>query len=192
MPNDYNIIEWNREFEKNKGSFDYKTDALETRNRVLYPGRFYILNYKSDTKKVYNARPVIISLGVSSEHPDMFIGIDLCVMPMQVRLNFMKMFWGVYGKEINRCLITHYDIKNVDLQPYFKDFNYANIKSTNAFSPVVNAIKKYKISNTMKIYALPYERVYKVIGSFCDVDRMINGKLADVQKEFINKSLKKK
>ena len=190
MAEDYNIIEWHKEFEKSGGKFDYKSDAIESRNKVLYPGRFYILDYKSDTSKPYNSRPVIISLGVSDENPDMFIGIDLCVFPRLARLNFIKMFWGVYGKVINRYLFTHWDVENVDKQPYFKDFNYANLKSIKPFGPAVNAIKKYKISNTRKIYALPYERVYKIIGSFCDKDKMVNGKLVDVQREFLSKSLK--
>lgn len=190
MAKNYDIVEWNKEFEKMNGKFDFKTDALDSRSRILYPGRFYILNYRSDTKKVYNSRPVIISLGISREHPDMFIGIDLCVMPRTARLKFLEMFWGVYGKEIDKTLATHWDVNNVELLPYFKEFNYANLKAATPFGPARNAIKKYKIEHTLKIYALPYERVYKVIGKFCDMDMMVNGKLAEVQREFIQKSMK--
>ena len=55
---------------------------------------------------------------------------------------------------------------------------------------IKNAIKSYKIENTMKIYSLPFSGVYKVIGKYCDEDYYVNGCIRDVQKEFVGKMKK--
>ena len=53
--------------------------------------------------------------------------------------------------------------------------------------PIKNAIKRYKIENTHKIYSVPFSGVYKLIGKFCDENYYVNGTIRDVQKEFIDK-----
>ena len=55
---------------------------------------------------------------------------------------------------------------------------------------IKNAIKRYKIENTRKIYSLPFSGVYKVIGKYCDEDYYVNGSIREVQKEFIDKMRK--
>ena len=76
----YNILEWVDYFEKNGGEVNPKTDFLESNNIVLYPGRFYVLEYMATTKERYNSRPVIISMGISKKDPDSFLCIDLSVI----------------------------------------------------------------------------------------------------------------
>ena len=66
----YNIIQWTNFFENGGGVVDPKKDFLESDSIVLYPGRFYVLEYSAKTKDVYNARPVIISMGISKKDPD--------------------------------------------------------------------------------------------------------------------------
>ena len=56
--------------------------------------------------------------------------------------------------------------------------------------PIKNAIKRYKIENTRKIYSLPFNKVYKIVGKYCDQDYYVNGSIRDVQKEFISKMRK--
>ena len=90
MAENYNILQWYEYFVKSKDNFDIKTDANEGSSVVLYPGRFYILNYSSKTDKRYNGRPVIISLGLSEKDPNSYLCIDLCVMPLKVRLKFIE------------------------------------------------------------------------------------------------------
>ena len=43
------------------------------------------------------------------------------------------------------------------------------------------------IENTIKIYAVPFQKVYKIIGKYCDENYYINGTIRDVQKEFVDK-----
>lgn len=82
MAEKYDILQWYYHFVKSGDSFDIKRDAKKGSSVVLYPGRFYILNYKSKTDKRYNGRPVIISLGISEKEPNSYLCIDLCVMPL--------------------------------------------------------------------------------------------------------------
>ena len=69
----YDILEWVEYFDKTKGEFDLKNDAFESNGIVLYPGRFYILEYMARTREVFNTKPVILSLGISIKEPDSFL-----------------------------------------------------------------------------------------------------------------------
>ena len=88
MAEKYDILQWYSYFEKSGEKFDIKNDAKEGNSVILLPGRFYILKYKSNTDKRYNARPVIISLGLSEKDPKSYLCIDLCVMPLFCYLYF--------------------------------------------------------------------------------------------------------
>ena len=56
---------------------------------------------------------------------------------------------------------------------------------------IKNAIKRYKVENVTAIYSLPFSKVYKVIGKYCDDDHFANGSIVDAQSQFLKKSLKK-
>ena len=92
----YNIIEFVEYFDKSKDKVDLKEDALESNSTILYPGRFYVLNYMAKTKDVFNSRPVIISIGISKSDPDSFLCIDLSILPKKVRLKFIEMYFNLY------------------------------------------------------------------------------------------------
>lgn len=188
--NKYDILEWSDYFEKTDGVVDPKKDFLESNSIVLYPGRFYVLEYSAKTKERYNARPVIISMGVSRKEPDSFLCVDLCVMPVQVRRRFIEMYFNIYKKEIMDNIDKYLSVKDADKQSWMRSFNYENLCKSMPMLPIKNAIKRYKIENTGKIYSLPFSGVYKIIGKYCDEDYYVNGSIREVQKEFIDKMRK--
>ena len=94
----YNILEWVDYFEKNGGEVNPKTDFLESNNIVLYPARFYVLEYSAKTKDMYNSRPVIISMGISKKDPDSFLCVDLCVIPVKIRKRFIEMYFNIFRR----------------------------------------------------------------------------------------------
>lgn len=191
MAEKYDIIQWYEYFEKSGEEFDIKKDVKEGDSVILYPGRFYILKYKSKTDKRYNARPVIISLGLSEKDPNSYLCIDLCVMPLKVRLNFIKTYFKWYMDQI-WYNINHYpDVEQADKQTPIKNFNYNIIcKAAEAFY-IKNAIKRYKVENVTAIYSVPFSKVYRIIGEFCDENNFINGNIGEAQKYFLQNSLKK-
>ena len=93
MAENYDILQWYDYFVKSKDKFDIDNDAKKGSSVVLYPGRFYILKYKSKTDKIYNGRPVVISLGISEKDPNYYICIDLCVIPLKIRLKFISTYF---------------------------------------------------------------------------------------------------
>lgn len=183
----YDILEWVDYFEKSRGKVDPKTDFLESDSRVLYPGRFYVLNYAAKTRDRFNARPVIISLGVSKKEPDSFLCIDLSVIPKRARLKFIEMYFRLYRNEIWKEIETHTSVDDADKQTWMRDFSYENICRAVPMIPLKHAIKRYKIQNTRKIYSLPFSGVYKVVGDYCDEDCYVNGTVREVQQEFLRK-----
>ena len=63
-------------------------------------------------------------------------------------------------------------------------------KAAEAFY-IKNAIKRYKVENVTDIYSIPFSKVYRVIGKYCDENNFINGNIVEAQKYFLKKSLKK-
>lgn len=183
----YDILEWVDFFEKGKNVVDPKTDFLESNSKILYPGRFYVLNYMAKTKERFNTRPVIISMGISKKDPDSFLCVDLSVIPKSARLKFIDMFFRIYEKEIEKNMNDYMYVDDADKQMWMKSFNYENLCKSMPMLPIKNAIKRYKIENTLKIYSLPFNKVYKVVGDYCDENYYVNGTIRDVQREFLMK-----
>jgi hypothetical protein len=191
MAEKYDILQWYSYFVKSGDSFDIKRDAKKGSSVVLYPGRFYILKYKSKTDKRYNGRPVIISLGLSEKDPNSYLCIDLCVMPLKVRLKFVATYFKWYMNQIWDNINRYPDVESADKQSIIKNFNYDIIcKAAESFY-IKNAIKRYKVENVTAIYSLPFSKVYKIIGEYCDDNNFANGTIAEAQSHFLKQSLKK-
>lgn len=192
MAEKYDILQWYDYFIKSKDEFDIKSDAKKGGSVILLPGRFYILKYKSDTDKRYNGRPVIISLGLSEKDPKSYLCIDLCVMPLKIRLKFIETYFKWYMDQIWDNINRYPTVEMADKQTAIKNFNYSIIcKAAESFY-IKNAIKKYKMENVAGIYSIPFSKVYRVIGEFCDENKFINGTIAEAQAHFLKQSLKKK
>ena len=190
MAEKYDILQWYSHFLKSGDEFDIKQDAKKSDSVVLYPGRFYILKYKSKTNKRYNTRPVIISLGLSNKEPNSYLCIDLCVMPLKVRLKFVATYFKWYMNQIWENINRFPDVESADKQTNIKNFNYDIIcKAAESFY-IKNAIKRYKIENVSSIYSLPFSKVYKVIGVYCDDNKFANGTISEAQAHFLKSSLK--
>jgi hypothetical protein len=191
MSEKYDILQWYSYFLKSGDKFDIKTDAKEGSSVILYPGRFYILKYKSKTDKRHNTRPVIISLGLSEKDPNSYLCIDLCVMPLKVRLKFVETYFKWYKDQIWYNINKFPDVEHADKQTIIKKFNYDNICKVAESFYIKNAIKRYKVENVTAIYSLPFSKVYKVIGKYCDENKFVNGTITDAQSHFLKQSLKK-
>lgn len=181
---------WSEEFDRSKNTFDVDREALETNSIILYPGRFYILNYIADTKDVTNTRPIILSLGLSKKDPESFLCIDICTIPKLIRLKFIERYFELFEKEISPNVKNFWEIKDADKQSQIKLVTYQNIFKIKDFNILKTSIKRYKIKNTKKIYSLLFSDVYKVIGDYADINMFKNGTIVDVQKDFLEKAKK--
>lgn len=191
MSEKYDILQWYSYFIKSGEKFNIDDDTKKERSVILYPGRFYILKYKTKTDKRYNSRPVIISLGLSDKDPNSYLCIDLCVMPLKVRLKFIETYFKWYKDQIWDNINKYPGVEDADKQTMIKNFNYDIIcKAAESFY-IKNAIKRYKVENVVGIYSLPFSKVYRVIGKYCDENRFVNGNIMEAQTHFLKNSLKK-
>ena len=129
-------------------------------------------------------------MGISKKDPDSFLCIDLSVIPIQIRLKFIEMYFNIFRREILDNINKYPYVSDADKQSWIRSFNYENLCKSMTMIPIKNAIKRYKIENTSRIYSLPFSGVYKVIGKYCDEDYYVNGHIRDVQNEFLNKMRK--
>ena len=83
--------------------------------------------------------------------------------------------------------VTAQFVKDADKQDFMKSFNYANICKAVPMIPLKHAIKKYKIQNTIKIYSIPFSKVYRFVGDYCDENYYVNGNVKEIQMEFLKK-----
>ena len=182
---------WSEQFDKERNKVNLEKDFLLSNSKILYPGRFYILQYMSKEKeKPFNTRPIIISLGLSKKDPESFLCIDLCVIPKDIRLKFIEMYFQIFRSEIEPNVRKYWEVKDADEQKEIKKVTYENLMKVKDFLIIKNAIKRYKIKNTISIYSLLFNDVYRVIGNFADENMFLNGNIKDIQKEFIKKSMK--
>jgi len=185
--NQYNILEWLEGFEKDGRQLDFDADVLLSNTTLLLPGRFYILNYKAEKDEEYNARPVIISLGLSKKDPESFLCIDLCIIPRQIRLRFVQTFFNMFEKQIADNMKTCWNVEDADKQKQIKECSYELLKKMPMFQPFRYAVKKYKIKNTFRIYSVPFSGVYKIIGNLCDKNFFVNTHIKEEQEKFVKK-----
>ena len=134
MSEKYDILQWYEYFEKSKDEFDIKKDVKKESSVILYPGRFYILKYKSKSDKRHNGRPVIISLGFSEKDPNSYLCIDLCVMPLKIRLKFVETYFKWYMNQIWDNINRYPDVEQADKQTPIKNFNYDVICTPSVFT----------------------------------------------------------
>ena len=191
MSEKYDILQWYSYFIKSGEKFNIDDDTKKERSVILYPGRFYILKYKTKTDKRYNSRPVIISLGLSDKDPNSYLCIDLCVMPLKVRLKFIETYFKWYKDQIWDNINKYPGVEDADKQTMIKNFNYDIICKAAELFYIKNAIKRYKVENVVGIYSLPFSKVYRVIGKYCDENRFVNGNIMEAQTHFLKNSLKK-
>lgn len=191
MSEKYNILDWYSHFKKSGDKFNLKNDTKKGSSVILYPGCFYILKYKSKTDKLYNRRPVIISLGLSEKDPNSYLCIDLCVMPLKVRLKFIETYYKWYMDQIWENINRYPDVDDADKQTPIKNFNYDIICRAAESFYIKNAIKRYKVENVISIYSVPFLKVYRIIGEYCDENNFANGSIMDAQTQFLKKSFKK-
>ena len=100
------------------------------------------------------------------------------------------MYFNIFRREILDNINKYPYVSDADKQSWIRSFNYENLCKSMTMIPIKNAIKRYKIENTSRIYSLPFSGVYKVIGKYCDEDYYVNGHIRDVQNEFLNKMRK--
>ena len=180
--------DWSKEFDKVKGKIDPDKEFLISNKLPLLPGRFYILQYMSKSKQPTNTRPVILSLGISQKDPESFLCIDLCVIPKDIRIKFIEMYYNLFHQDIKPNIEQYWLKDDADKQKQIKLVTYQNLMKIREFHILKLALKRYKIKNTRKIYSLLFNDVYKVIGNFCDENMYLNGTIKDVQKEFLEKA----
>lgn len=177
---------WSNDFDGDKCKANLDNDAFKSNKLPLLPGRFYVLRYMSKIKEPFNTRPVIISLGLSKKDPESFLCIDLCVIPKDIRIKVIEKYFQIFYNDIKPSF-KYIDVKDADKQKEVKMVTYQNLMKVKDFEILKPAIKRYKIKDMKTIYSILFCDVYKFIGKFADENMYLNGKIGDIQKDYLEK-----
>lgn len=151
---------------------------------ALQNGRLYVLDYFDDVyrkkKKLYDTHPIVLGLGQSTKNHEVSYGINLHVMPPDIRTQFINDVYTTFKKHIE-INIREYD---ADSQHYIPQFTFKNV--FDAFEKV------YHISKTIISCDITFMESVKVLNffdwcwaAFENEDFFDNGSLFDVQKAYL-------
>lgn len=163
----------------------FETDILDKcpiESNCLYPGKLYIFNYHlGKTKKLYDSRPYIMSLGYSDNDPTMFFGIGMHNIPYSMRVQIFAYIYNNFKSIINREILNFSEPETAQRQKYIIEMTSENVLRF----PVMlkPAIKKYNIKFISSCKVINYNLIHYMLQS--DENFFVNGSIADAQKQFL-------
>jgi len=130
----------------------------------LLPGKIYAFEYKDelkDKKKFINKRPIVFFMGFNNlNNKTAFSGIDLILIPPQIRLLLLERIETVYRNTIEK------NVKNIleeskEQFPLKTDFETVN--SILSGIPFKNAFRYWDISKIRDVKEISYEEWTKIV-----------------------------
>lgn len=150
-----------------------------TENRMLYPGKFYVFKYVTDTKKLFDLHPIVLSLGPSDTNPRSFHCLNLKYMPKPVRLKVLGYIFKIYSREISQS-VDKFPLSTESVkQPPIFTCNYEAVNALLKDLGWRQALHKYLATGIVECYDINYTMVPGL--ALDDTNTFINGTIVEAQ-----------
>ena len=166
------------ELKKNGKDFSFE-------KRMLYPGKFYVFKYVTDTKKLFDLWPIVLSLGPSVKDPGFFCCLNLKYMPRPVRIKVVEYLFKIYQNDIYKACTDFPLSSEASKQPPIFACNYPAVNSIMKDLGWRSALHKYDMHRITECYNINYNMVPGLV--LDDTDTFINGSILQAQVPDINK-----
>lgn len=194
MSNIYNLLfeaqnalkEYGSE-QKIRTEFFDKLQFMPQNKSWLLPGKLYAFRYKTNRNRMYDTFPYIMSMGQSKKNPTHFYGIDMRVMPIQIRLQVFDYIYSVFAARIMKEIADFPDMVDSDKQNFIKEITTDTADAISRKVNITEAVKRYDIQKISDCRCVNYNLIHEMI--YCDEDYFENGSIAEAQKKF-TKSLR--
>lgn len=127
-------------------------------------GKIYSFEYKDvldDKKKFINRRPIVFFMGFPpSQNKLTFSGIDLILMPPQIRMAFFERIQSVYEKQIQRNVEKILEDSKEQI-PLKTDFETVNIILGDI--PFKNSYRYWDVNKIRDVKEISYEDWTKIV-----------------------------
>lgn len=154
--------------------------------RTLLPGFFYSIIQRKNTDKPYNMNLLCLAIGESKVDNGKYIIIDLCMLPIKVRLKFVELFYKSYNTQIVNNMSLAYDAKDANLQKPINSFTLKNVQQLLRIMKIGNAIIKVSPEDFKNVRLIPFSQVYKLI-NLCDTNNFTNISIQNAQNIIVRK-----
>lgn len=152
-------------------------------NWGMYPGKPYVFQYFEKTKKLYDTNPHIISLGPTKANNEVYYGINLHYIPIQMRLQIVELVYNAFGNTVYGEIEKHPLPQDAKKQTQIGQCVMGNMKNlANRFN-IMTAIHKYDIGLVKNCVELNYNEIHLMCLS--NENTFNNGTIVDAQKEFL-------
>lgn len=177
-------------------SLFFESDILKScpiEQKFLFPGKLYVFNYfpkfkNKETKPVFDAKPYIMSLGPNKDDNTHFYGINMHIIPYNIRLQIFEFIYKTFSFDIDKEIKKYPNVSDSVKQNYLKQMNTDLISE-----PVFNVdlrpcIHRYNLKYIKNCKIINYNLLHYMLQS--ESNYFQNGSIADVQKLFMKRMLK--
>ena len=148
----------------------------------LLPGKLYAFRYATDRKDLYDTFPYIMSMGQSKKNPKHFYGIDMRVLPLNIRIQVFGYIYDLYSRRIEKEIADYPDIDSADKQNFIKEITTDTAEQISRKVNIMESVKRYDITKISDCRCVNYNLIHEMI--YCDEDYFENGSIADAQERF--------
>lgn len=173
-----------------QSEFFNKLQYMPQNTKWLLPGKLYAFRYKTERNALYDSFPYIMSMGQSKKNPMIFYGIDMRVIPLQIRLQVFGYIYDIFSRRIMVEIGNFPDIGDADKQNFIKEITTDTAEAISKKINIMEAVKKYDISKVSDCRIVNYNLIHEMV--YCDEDYFENGSIADAQKKFTENINKKR
>ena len=185
-----NLIKSKRGINGVNVEFARKIKTLPVENRMLYPGKLYVMDYITDSKALYDTKPYIMSLGQAKEDKKKFYGIDMHWIPFKIRLQIFGYIYDISKNKIQKGIAEFPNEMDTPKQPFLIEIT-TDLIDKSPFNVNLSAcMHAYYLDKIADCRCVNWNLIHYMLMS--DDDTFANGTIKDAQEMFIKEMTKKK
>ncbi len=169
--------------------FAEKLETLPIENRMLYPGKLYVMDYFTESKKLYDTKPYIMSLGPAKDVKGKFYGIDMHWIPYKIRLQIFGYIYDISKAQIQKAIAEFPDEMDSIKQPFLIEITTDLVKKSPFNVNISSCMHAYYIDKIADCRCVNWNMIHYMLLS--DEDTFSNGTIKDAQEMFIEEMTKK-
>jgi len=163
--------------------------TMPVEKSILYPAKLYVFDYNSDSEKMYDTKPFIMSLGQSKKQKDKFFGIDMHWIPFPIRLQIFRYIYDIFADTIQGGIGKFPNDEDSLEQPFIIELGTEFIKKSPFNMNITSCMHAYSLQYISDCRCVNWNKIHYMLIS--EDDWFTNGTIKDAQAKFIEDMKKK-
>lgn len=155
---------------------------------ALYPGKLYVFRYHpkykdKNAKPLYDSKPYIMSLGPKKDDPYRFFGINMHIIPYNIRVQILESIYNNFGNVIDKEIEKFPSPSEATKQAYINQISTDTIKNASFDADISQCIHAYSIKYIQDCKLVNYNLIHFMLLS--ETNYFVNGSIFDAQEKFL-------